>query len=99
MAAKKREYKKASPSIKLDKIALYYSPGIGAMRRERLLSPAIFHMTPFSLAFLMVVSILGFALSKTQPFLWFQMVQAPRMINKLRPCVAMPCTCSETFFH
>lgn len=66
--------------------------------RERLLSPAIFHMTPFSLAFLMAVSILGFALSKTQPFLWFQMVQAHRMINELRPCLTMPCTCSDTFF-
>jgi hypothetical protein len=40
---------------------------------------------------------LGVALSKTHPFLWFQRVQSPRVIKELNPFLAIPCNCSQHY--
>jgi hypothetical protein len=67
LSVQKRKYiKRSITSKKTTKRA--YGPGIGAVRREKFLAPAISHSSPSSSALLRATFRLEVILSKTQPF-------------------------------
>jgi hypothetical protein len=53
------------------------------------LAPGSSHISLSSFALLMAVSKLGKRPSNTHLFLWFQIVQSPRIIDELRPFLAI----------